>query len=248
MARWSSKEVHKLHELYHDTPKKKLLNEFPDRSWRSIVRKAQREKLKRKRLNENEDVWTKNEVPSWFNGEMISDGCIAPDGRYTHTTSKKEYGAFLKEKFLSHDISTKITENSYTDNRTGNEYQRWIVRTKSIFKNLRKLWYPKGKKTVPKDFKVDSNCFFHWILGDGHIKNKTLMLCTEGFSDDSLKILSDSLKLTNIDVNIRKSGNLYIKKTNKNKETVNNFLLGNNKKFPSCYQYKKDRLVSWLER
>lgn len=246
MARWSFEEVERLQEYYYDTPKKELLEKFPDRTWKSIVRKAQRENLNRKRLNENENVWTESEVPSWFNGELVSDGSIVPDGRYTHTTAKKEYAEFLTEKFNEENISVNVTENSYVDGRTNNEYQRWIVRTKSVFKNLRKTWYPDGKKQVPDNFAVDEDCLLHWILGDGHI-SEGVFLCTEGFTNSSLDTLVKSLLDFGIKTTKLKSGNLYIRRTKTNKEIMKNTLLGNKQRFPACYQYKKEKLCSWAE-
>lgn len=246
MARWSSEEVETLRENYYDTPKKELLNKLPDRSWKSITRKAQREDLTRKRLNENDNVWKKDEVPSWFNGELVSDGCIVPGGRYTHTTAEKNYANFLTEKFSEENISVTITEHSYVDERTKNEYQRWIVRTKSVFKNLREDWYPDGTKIVPESFTVDESCLLHWILGDGHI-SEVLVLCTEGFGENSLQTLVNNLSNFGLAVNKNSRGNLLVRRTLANKETIKNTLLGNNQQFPACYQYKKERLCSWAE-
>jgi len=245
--RWTESEKRELKESYYDTSWDKLKSLIPDRSRKAIKRKAQRMDLRRKRLNENDDIWSTHEIPGWFEGELISDGCVTSDGRYTHTTTYRDYAKFLAGKFSDLDIGVTVSDNSYTDSRTENTYQRWIVRTKSLFDNVREKWYPCGSKCVPSHFSVDDKCFLHWVMGDGTVNESgtNFRLCAEGFGRVSLGKAKLSLSRFGLDVSISSNDTLLIHRNTSNKKKVKDWLDRNVSDFHPCYNYKSQRLYSW---
>jgi hypothetical protein len=61
------------------------------------------------------------------------------------------------------------------------------------FKELRKLWYPLGKKVVPESIPdlIGPQALAWWYLGDGSHGTSSPTLCTMGFSrDENLRLIS----------------------------------------------------------
>jgi hypothetical protein len=65
------------------------------------------------------------------------------------------------------------------------------------FKSLRKKWYPKGKKIVPRDLKVTPYILGHWFCQDGHNSQprKSCILCTNSFTKNDVDFLIDEIEL-----------------------------------------------------
>jgi transposase-like protein len=65
-----------------------------------------------------------------------------------------------------------------------------------VFTNLRKKWYPEGKKVVPNDIKLNGRILYFWYLDDGanHIRGKSISLYTNGFTKEESKFLTERLK------------------------------------------------------
>jgi len=76
--------------------------------------------------------------------------------------------------------------------------------------DITKLWYGRGTKQVPRKFSLTSNKAYYWFIGDGYLdrimygRATNIGLCTDSFSEDSLKILLFELKRNGIDATTRK--------------------------------------------
>jgi len=69
-----------------------------------------------------------------------------------HSTSQKNYVLWKYENLKRWVISEPCLIKTY-DARFDKTYTQWRFRTKSheVFSSLRKLFYPKGKKIIPKE-------------------------------------------------------------------------------------------------
>lgn len=242
--KWTQENLDHLCVLWHSTKREDILNAFPGRTWKSIERKANYLGLKRKRLLYHTDFQI-DILDDWLIGEMLGDGHITKSGQFSYTTKHIDYCNFLcsKLQILCHTISYP---NSYNDRRTNKTYHRMIIKTASVFKAARKEWYPIGKKIVPRTIPVNDAVLLHWILGDGFISKKnSFILCTMGFEKTDVNALVNKLQEYGLESSINSTNNIYIRRNDQNKTTIRAFL--NTADFPSCFAYKRDRLLGWCE-
>lgn len=244
MKKWTKKEIDLLNRLWFNSSKINLLIEFPDRSWKSLCRKS--EELKIKRYKTRNKPYSKRE--SWIEGEMIGDGHIGKDGRYSHTTKYASYAIFLKNKFNEINISVYLYNHKYKDKRTEKEYSRVLVRTRSFFKIYRERWYKNKKKIIPDDLVINDSSFLHWFMGDGSVDKNgySLKLSTMGFERKYVIKLKKKLLEYGIESSIHKDNNIFIFKNKNNINKLINFM--NNIFYPDCYGYKFDRLKLWISK
>ena len=57
----------------------------------------------------------------------------------------------------------------FINSSSANNVNAWCTKTKNYreFVQLRKKWYPEGKKTIPIDYKITPIGLFNWYIGDG---------------------------------------------------------------------------------
>lgn len=251
MNTWPAKEKSLLAQIWATESKIEILRLIP-RTWKAIRRQADRLKLKRFRAPYG-DKFKKIQppsnigniaIPSWLVGEMLSDGHVDVHGRYCHTTKYKEYAQFLECKFNELEVPTKIYPNQYFDKHTKKTYSRFMLRTRSCFKNLRTTWY-QPYKIVPNEIQVNNEILHHWIMGDGYIRETGFVLCTMSFDAESLQTLRIALLKHGLSSTTQKPGNIYIRRTPDNKNRISDLL---SKKLDwTCYNYKQERLLRWAK-
>lgn len=235
-----------LASIWESEKRSEILRLLDGREWPSIRRKAQRMNIKRKHpLYKNQHKIYKEY--DWINGELLSDGHIDKQGRYCHTTKHKEYADFLTKKFASIKVTTSTYDDRRLEERTGNYYERTMLRTPSVFKSLREKWYPNGHKEIPSDIEINNESLWHWFLGDGSVRSggKGFYFATMGFSDRSLDICKLSLNNLGINVTVSKNRCLYVLKNIDNKIIFSD-MLSDDEYAPECYNYKINRLKQWV--
>ena len=70
------------------------------------------------------------------------------------------------------------------------------TRTLPCFNELHTLFYKNNKKVVPENIYdiLNTIALAHWIMGDGAILNKGLVLCTDSFTlQEIIKLLPKAL-------------------------------------------------------
>lgn len=245
MNKWTETEVIELKKKWNSSSKQEMLDYF-GRTWKSIQRKADTLKLSRQRqLYSGAKLF--NDLPSWLEGEMLGDGHIDKNGRYAHTTKYEDYALFLKRKFQDISIDLKVYKHITFDKRTEKNYTRYIVRTPSVFKIPRQIWYPLGYKIVPIQ-KIDDQSFAHWIMGDGSVRHDgtNFRIATMGFDLEELNTILSLLQKYGLACAIGKDKNISVKKTHQNKNRIKAFL-SNDLSWAKCYEYKLDRITHWVK-
>jgi hypothetical protein len=188
-----------------------------------------------------------------FNGLMISDAHLTKkngkngNSRFSLITSVKEFRDKVFDIFPNFPWSdSSLTSREVYDKRTNKRYKSHRLRslTTTFFTEQRKKWYPKGKKIVPKDIKINKDMLLWWYIGDGHLhKNinrpnaRRIELATEGFTLKEIKNLILQLKKTLNSESICEERNEII--ISKDAITKFAYLLGTISPVPT-YQYKFD--------
>ena len=123
-----------------------------------------------------------------------------------HSVKQKDYVFWKYEKLKRWVISKPHLSRTY-DSRYDKFYSKWRFRTKShrAFTFLRKLFYPNGKKIVPKNIKSilkSPLSLAVWYMDDGGRRNDCygLFLNTLSFTEKENLLLSKVLK-NNFSVN-----------------------------------------------
>jgi len=116
---------------------------------------------------------------------LLGDGCIEKTGRFklgqTLVGSKKEYVTWVHDKF------SPYSKRVYKDDQSF----RFYTVTHSIFKNLRKKWYPDGKKIIPRDIVITPYILAHWHIQDGSNNQgkKSIRISTDCFTKNDVNFL-----------------------------------------------------------
>lgn len=144
------------------------------------------------------------ELCSFMVGTLLGDGHIEPTksadgltGRYREGGSNEMYLRW-KGDFLSKYIKTVTRERlSKPHKRTGKRYRGWWISTKldGWFGELRRLWYVKNVKIVPRkwvDAWLTPEAFALWFFDDGHMDkgHNGAHLYTMGFTERECHWLS----------------------------------------------------------
>ena len=203
MKRWGKNEIEIINQFYPTSPQSDLTDKI-NRSWKSITRKAEQIGLSRSRGLNNPVI---ESLPSWLVGELLSDGCIDKSGRYCHTTKWQEYASYLHSKFQQIGVDISIFPHRYTDKRTRKTYHRYLLRSKVSFKKWRNIWYPEGKKIVPREILIDDQCFKHLFIGDGSVAT-SCNISSMGFDSNSVDVFIQHLKEFGINVSKHKNNNI----------------------------------------
>ncbi len=144
-------------------------------------------------------------------GSLLGDGFLLNSDifRIKQKRTRREYVEFLHKQFspfvtpIRVDKSRKPTR--LKDGTVSHKMEDWkgeyswaasfSTRKHRVFEDLRRKWYPEGKKELPSDLKLNPKIVTHWYLQDGH-HNKSkgyYKFCTQSFSVDEAQKLSDLL-------------------------------------------------------
>jgi hypothetical protein len=180
-------------------------------------------------------------------GSLLGDGSINPGGRFreTHGPKQKEIvfvAARLLEPFFilkKEDFPRTHTRLSpYQKDEEIKTYQHYIrLPQLPVFKKLRNLWYPRGKKIVPEEIlsKIGLQAIAWWYIGDGYYRGThVITFCSECFTkEDNIRLTNQLIKLgfESAKITARNRIRLSIKDTKKILPLIAEYT-------PSCVRYK----------
>ena len=103
-------------------------------------------------------------------GELLGDGSISMNGKqsaaYQHSTQFEEYAIWLSKMFDSFGIkrSGKINVSKATN---GNNVYHYASISYPELAEIRREWYPEGKKITPFSLKITPVLLRQFYIGDG---------------------------------------------------------------------------------
>lgn len=126
----------------------------------------------------------------WINGELLGDGCLQSRSKYsaqfTYTSKHLKYCEYVKNTLEFFGILGGKINKRYHKN-LGNITYHYRSLCYPELLVIRKKWYPKGKKIVPKNIELTPLICRQWYIGDGSLlhqekKRPHLYLATNGFT------------------------------------------------------------------
>ena len=151
---------------------------------------------------------TKNQL-SLIVGSLLGDGTMRVGQRAINANFKVEHGLMQKDLvFCKYEVLKPwvFTEPkiSYRYDENGNKYKKsWWFRTvrHSKLTEIRKLFYPKGIKIVPKNINnfLDKSALAWWIMDDGSYNQSKIDISTYSFTLNEvqklLKVILNKFKV-----------------------------------------------------
>lgn len=135
------------------------------------------------------------EQQSIITGSMLGDGHIS-EKRYGNCYFQKNQCGAHRDYVLWHCHKFKEFARPFKEGDNyalGKKYSRAIFSTKAMpeFTALRKLWYPEGKKIVPRTIEIDPLALAIWYFDDGsnNVRKRQCRLATYCFSKDDCEFL-----------------------------------------------------------
>lgn len=181
----------------------------------------------------------------WIYGELLGDGYLRKGScratLFSYASKYLEYAEYVRDTLNSFGIEqvgriykrhlTHRNMNCYTYDYVSRAYPELLV--------IRKKWYPKGKKIVPRDIKLTPLTVRQWYIGDGSlVKSKFITLYTQCFTVYDVNWLVKQLRKLGFKANRQKRDNT-IRISNKNtRKTSRDFLDYIGKCPVKCYKYK----------
>lgn len=187
------------------------------------------------------------ELTAFLNGLLLGDGHLAlvqrtkKSARYQHTDKHREYLGWLIGKLDSFGLAQSGKIRFYESTTGRVTYQ---VRTRHYreLKQLRDLWYPNGKKRIPKTLVLDPITLKNWYIGDGLFvlgkkgtkKGEIVEICIE-FDNRGKERMIKQLWRLGIPCSDYNNG-IYIRAGGRKR--FFNYMLSENSVIPPMYEYK----------
>lgn len=207
----------------------------------AVLIKFRRHDIKRRTFEESQALIANyidinDSLKCFLYGLLLGDGSLvyAPNRKsccYAHTDKNHSYLLWLKKQFTSFGIETSDIK-PHTNNS-------WNIKTKWYrnFVELRREWYPCGKKKIPK-IQMSPITLFNWYIGDGSFdkksKSKKVVICSE-FDQDGKQAMSDLINSLEIKTSVYYNC-IYIKA--ESRTAFFNYITSHNYPIPKCYIYK----------
>jgi len=146
------------------------------------------------------------EIIEWIEGELLGDGCIFPSSPYSaffsYSSKYLEYINYVINTLQSFGIKCGEIQKRYHEESNTYSYSSHSYTYKELL-NIRKHWYPNGKKIVPRDINLTPLMVRQWYIGDGCLKRQKgckprIELNTCGFSISDVDWLVNQLKKINL--------------------------------------------------
>ena len=116
------------------------------------------------------------EAIEWINGELLGDGCLQSRSPYsasfTYTSKYLEYINYISNTLKSFGIEQSGKIAKYHDKRYNVYFYCYCSRSYAELLPIRKQWYPKGIKIIPKDIELTFLICRQWYLGDGNLHHE----------------------------------------------------------------------------
>lgn len=182
-------------------------------------------------------------------GSLLGDGCISKPIIYKPTGNIKSQSYFIKSQARKSreylewhfeqlkPFSSNLYDGMNYAKGICNERSAFRTSSNKIFTELRKKWYPNGKKIVPKDLELNSLLLAVWYADDGciRVRKRELTISTCGFNIIDCEYLVLLLKkYFNIESSVGCGNIIFVKAKYIEKfiEIVRPFMPW------ECYQYK----------
>lgn len=174
---------------------------------------------------------------NFLNGLLLGDGCVVvPTSRmkscwYAHSDKNKTYLKWLAEYFL--EFGVKCSNIKCHMNTA------WRIQSKSYrnFIDVRNLWYPDGKKKIPK-IGLTPITLFNWYIGDGSYDKKSkshkVVICSQ-FDQKGKVYMNRLINSIGIKTSIYPQM-IYIKK--ESRPMFFKYITDHKYPIPNCYKYK----------
>jgi len=183
------------------------------------------------------------EATEWINGELLGDGSLNSQYRYSarfvYGSKYLEYIKYVKDTLNSFNINIIGKIYKKRNKRQGNISYSYTSRAYEELAFIRKKWYPKGIKIVPRDIKLTPTTLRQHFIGDGSLNHGKygkpyITLATNGFTISDVEWLVKQLINLRIKALRWSARNTIGISTESTKDFLN--YIG---KCPvSCYQYK----------
>ena len=156
-------------------------------------------------------------------GTLLGDGYIYPKGKIQIAQSTKQF-SYLMWKYnelrsLAYGLPTK---KERFDKRVGKTYSESRFWLRQYFRSWRKIFYPKGKKIFPIEFKkyITPLSLAVWYMDDGNYsEGRNVKIATDGFDLESRNNLKNLLLIKfNVKSTLHKNGKLRV-----SNESLNRF-------------------------
>jgi len=226
----------------------KIANECQLRTSSAIPAWLNKYKIKIRQYEDNVAHFNlTKDISSFLDGLILGDGHIRPGSSvassYTHADKHLQYMEWLKGKLFEIGIGSGtiyFAKKKLDDGRIA-KYYEIASRNYAEFKNIRARWYPSNKKEAPNDLKLNPTSCFNWYVGDGTLcglprDRKAIVLCTCGFSENSIGILLSALSDIGFNFTHRPSNNTIHLSVKNSEEFLEYIGVCPNKM--SCYKYK----------
>ena len=138
------------------------------------------------------------ETLNWINGELLGDGSLESphltSASFSYTSKYLEYARYVSTTLASFGVqqSGKLREH-YTKGTSGHAYR---YRSHAYIELLpyRVLWYPEGKKVVPRYIQLTPLTCRQWYIGDGCLlhtpaSSPRIVISTQGFPKEDVEWL-----------------------------------------------------------
>ena len=147
----------------------------------------------------------------WISGELLGDGHIAQissySAQFTYMSKFEEYARYVKRTLKTFGIESSPIKSYIKHLSSIQEYKQFNVSSHCYpeLLEIRKKWYPEGKKIVPRNIKLTPLTCRQWYIGDGSIcqkkrKSPGIILSTYAFPFQDVEFLIKQLKELNFQV------------------------------------------------
>jgi hypothetical protein len=151
-------------------------------------------------------------------GSLLGDGHLSkPRGNSNSYFSKCQCEAHIDYlKWTFEQLGNFSSSISVYDNHCkGKAYKKAVYLTKALpqFTELRKKWYPDGKKIVPSDLKLSPLSIAMWFFDDGSnvVEYRGSKFSTNCFTRDECSFLSNLLANYDIQCTVSKRNELLVR-------------------------------------
>ncbi len=175
-----------------------------------------------------------------ISGQLLSDAYLYTKSQYSAQLSwsqkYEEYVNYLKDTLAN--LGMEGGEIRKHKSMLIFPFKTYCYKELFPFKNL---WYPDGKKIVPKNIKLNPTVCLHWYLGDGSLNHEkegrsSIKLATCGFPVEDVELLV--VKLNELGFKAARHSNNNI--IGIRVESTNDFLNYIGSCPVKCYKYKWD--------
>ena len=131
------------------------------------------------------------EAIRWINGELLGDGCLQSYSKqsacFQYGSQHLEYVQYVAHMLREFGIEQVGKTHKYSYKGYAGCSYTYASRSYIELLPLQKVWYPEGKKEVPRDMRLSPVTCRQWYIGDGSLccgisHRPYIVLCTDSFS------------------------------------------------------------------